>query len=103
MTRRLIAFLLLGFGVGLGWGCQEPDEGWEIEMVGCIDPADPDNVWATCSELCEYAEASCLENGCGGVTARQGHCVTEYSTPLELGCDDTLVGDAPFKCCCDFR
>jgi hypothetical protein len=103
MICRGIAVLVAGFFLGLGWGCAEEPETWDVEMIGCVDPSDPDNRWTTCSELCEWADATCREGGCDGVTARQGHCVAQYSEPLDLGCDDPLVGQAPFKCCCDFR
>jgi hypothetical protein len=104
MTSRTITLAVLGFLVGLGWGCaEEPEDVWDVEMVGCIHHDEPYNPWMTCSEFCEWAGAECLEDGCEGATARRGHCVVQYSEPLDIGCDDPLVGDAPFKCCCDFR
>lgn len=102
MTRAIV-LLVVGFTLGFGWGCvEEPDE-WNVEMVGCIDPASPDNRWDTCTELCKWDKARCFEDGCGGVTVREGHCTVEYSEPTALGCDDPLVGTGPFKCCCDYR
>jgi hypothetical protein len=53
MTSRATALTILGFFVGLGWACvEEPEDVWDVEMVGCIEPGEPYDPWMTCSEFC---------------------------------------------------
>ena len=103
MTRAF-AILPAALLIGLGWGCADEPDPWDVEMVGCIKPEVLSTPWETCSDLCEWDLAVCLEGGCDGVTVRESsNCTLTDSTPTDLGCDDPLLTGGPYKCCCDYR